>query len=248
MNTQPTVKRVDLAPPATSKEQWEATQNFALLSLGAGLLVALSVLAVTYFASVPALSWVVPAAWVIVALGLWLAFVTVTQFLNVQFVMTQAFGAWLDWQKTQREIARQTLNIETSINVSGAGNTVAVNNAPMQQTMVQENFRIVPLHTERRLVEGIPEPAIAFFVDQYDVRGWSQRAWIDQNIVLPSMNQVVDYDVWRQLVGLIERVEGVPPIQPRQKIKPVLPLDAIKRRLLGPGGEPQVTPQTDAAD
>jgi hypothetical protein len=223
--------------PISANDHWTTVKRFAGLSAGVGAAIALAVLALSYVRVRPDLDWIMPFVWVILATGIWLAFLVITQFLNSQWVLAQTFAEWLEWRESRRKVAEaaaQPVTIQTN-------NGVAVNNG----TIVQNNYRIVTLRTERRLIEGIPEAALAFFIDQYEIRGWSQRAWVDQNMRLPGLNREVDYELWRQLVGLVEKVEGIPPVAPRTKIKPTAPLGEIKQRLLGPVGEVKVIPETD---
>jgi hypothetical protein len=225
---------VDVTSPVSTTEISDTTWQFAQFALGTGGLIALSILSVAYIGRFPELSWLVPVGWAISGLGLWLAFVGVTQFLNAQYVMMETFSQWQLWQETRRRIteaAARPMTIQTNVDARGVGNAVAVHNTPI----VQENIRIVPVHTPHKLIDGIPEAALAFFIDQYEIRSWSQRDWVDQGIRLPGMKEPVDYDIWRQLIGEIEKVEGIPPVKERVKIKPILPLETIKRKLLSDG-------------
>lgn len=223
----------DTHVPVNSGEFTNTTWKFFALTLAGGLTFALAVLGLSYVALEPALGWLVPFTAVILALGAWLSFVAATQFLNMQHVMMESFVQWRAWQETQRDLVMQSTHVQTntSIQVSGEGNLVAFNNMP-QVMPVQEHVRLVPVHTPSKLIDGIPAPTLAFFIDQYNVRGWGQRAWVDQGIRLPGLKEPVNYDIWRMLVGELEKIEGIPPVKPRTKIQPILPLETIKHKLI----------------
>lgn len=125
--------------------------------------------------------------------------------------------------------------INQQIHTTATGKAKVAINAPV----MQENIRLVPVSAPGgKLIEGLPAPAICFFIDQYDVRGWSQRAWVDCGMRIPGLSEPVGYDTWRQLVGVIEKVGGCPPVRERTKIKPLLDLQVIKAKALGPGFAP----------
>lgn len=169
--------------------------------------------------------------WGLLGGSLVIAISLVSALLDARWILIESVAAELDEREAERQAlsgGKTTIN-KTQIDARGMGNAVEVNNAPV------EKIRLVQVRTAGKLIEGIPAPALAFFIDQYDVRGWSQRAWIDQGIRLPGMKEPVDYDTWRQLVGILEKVEAIPPVQPRQKIKPIIPLETIKQKALGSG-------------
>lgn len=159
---------------------------------------------------------------------------------DVRWIVVEPVAAWIDRQEAEAELLRGGNAVINNTNVTASGKAKVAVNAPV----MQERVHLVQVNTPGRLIEDIPAPALAFFVDQYKVRGWSQRAWVDQGIRLPGMDRAVDYETWRQCLGLIERVGGVPPIEARRKITPILDLDTIKRKALASGAQADVIDST----
>lgn len=165
------------------------------------------------------------------AAGLVIAFAWLSAIQDVRWIIVESVAAELDRHEAERQALQggRAVIQHTQVDARGIGNQIAVQQTP------QETIRLVPFHSARKLIDGIPAPAIAFFVDQYEVRGWSQREWVDRGIRLPGMKEPVDYDTWRSLLGILEKVEAIPPVRERTKIKPILDLDVIKHKALGTG-------------
>lgn len=159
------------------------------------------------------------------------AFVLLASVFYAQRIIAETVSAALDYRDAEREALQggRALIQHTQVDARGIGNQIAVQQAP------QETIRLVPFHSARKLIDGLPPAAIAFFIDQYPVRGWSQREWVDRGIRLPGMKEPVDYDTWRNLLSILEKVEAIPPVRERVKVSPILDLDVIKHKALGRG-------------
>ncbi|MBI4785847.1 MAG: hypothetical protein HY782_02235 [Chloroflexi bacterium] len=198
---------------------------FALLSVPLSILAAL--LAYLLLGSPHAAALV--ATCILLSAGLVIAGVLILSLKTSQAMLTDLVASHLDRVDGRHD--RITLT-QTHVDARGVGNNVEVNHAPVEKI---ENTRILVMHKPYPQVEGLPKPALAFFIDQFPIRGWGEREWVDTGMRLPGMKDEVNYDTWRQMPAAIEKVEGIAPVRPRHKIKPILPLETIKRKLLGDG-------------
>lgn len=164
-------------------------------------------------------------------------------------------AGWILVNQIASKIAREAAETERIRAEAAAiqGGTAVIQNTQVNakgraqvaisQPIIQENTRLIPVRTPHKLIDDIPVPAIAFFVDQYDIRGWTQRAWVKQGLRVPGLDREMDYDTWRQMVTLIEKVGGCAPVNQGSKVKAILPLDVIRQKLLSDG-----TDSTDVID
>lgn len=215
-----------------ARERLESTLAF---SVGFGVVVML-VAPIAGALAVVALGWAFATITLLglCAGGLVIVFAWLSAIQDVRWMLVETVGLELDAREAEREALQggRAMIQHTQVDARGIGNQIAVQQVP------QETIRLVPFHSARKLIDGLPPAAIAFFVDQYPIRGWSQREWVDRGIRLPGMKDVCDYDTWRALLGILEKVEAIPPVRERVKIKPILDLDVIKRKALGSGLEP----------
>ncbi len=123
----------------------------------------------------------------------------------------------------------QTVTTVNEFSVKGRGNVVALSNVPVQS---QETIRLIPVKSSNRLIEGVDEKDLRAFVEGIFVRGFSQRAWMGQQ--LPSGRTITtfaDYDSLIQplltagvIVDRKERSAGKLAYSSAEEVKQVLGL------------------------
>ncbi|HZQ09761.1 MAG TPA: hypothetical protein VFD70_24505 [Anaerolineae bacterium] len=123
----------------------------------------------------------------------------------------------------------QTVTTVNEFSVKGRGNVVALSNAPMQS---QETIRLVPVKSSNRLIEGVDEKDLRAFVEGIFVRGFSQRAWMGQQLPTGrTITTFADYDALIQplltagvIVDRKERSAGKLAYSSADEVKEVLGL------------------------
>lgn len=180
------------------KEHLEIARDWALLMGAVGIAAAViaSLLTAAYVAIAPA--WI--QAPLLVAASF--AFVIAIGVLRALGYARQAIAIRLfEFQENQdalREIARITATQVTSVNVKGRANVVSVNSSGGQAV---ETVRLVPLVTQTplRLIDGVQEQDLLYFIQRILIEGWSKRTWLGRE--LPSGKLVSTFSDYDQIVA-----------------------------------------------
>lgn len=187
----------DVSTATTPAEHLQIARDWAVMLGSVGLAAALvaSLLSAAYVALAPlwVLAPLVVAACVlgVIALGVWrtLGF--------ARYAIQSRLYQFESNQETLREIAKIAATTQTTVSVKGRQNVVSVNSTGQ----AVESVRLVPLTTAQpvRVIDGVQEQDLAYFIQRMMIAGWTARAWFGQT--LPSGKQISTFDDYNLLMN-----------------------------------------------
>jgi hypothetical protein len=234
---------VDQPIEAPHREYLKVARDAGLLFTAVAFPFVMTFGALSYAVSVGA------AGWIVYTLGVTLMFAMVPVVLVLKasgaarYYLAMLIADWLEWQETNREIARIRASQVSNVSVKGKQNVVNVNSA-----QVQESIRLVPVRGAgvNRTIDEVLECDLTYFVERAVIVGHTKRVWLGTQ--LPSgklIKDFADYDALIQplvksglLVGRKEKSAGQLISTDASEIKRVLGLPSGNQ--IAPGGASRV--------
>lgn len=211
---------------------------FALV--GGAAVIFTSSLAFAVSSNAPA--WLVLSFFTAFGFAAIIALSIVRALVYARHTLTVLLYEWQQWQEHAREIARISAERLTSVNVKGRSNVVAVNSAGQ----AVENIRLVGLNVNRptRIVDGVDERDLVYFVERIFVRGHSKRAWLGEQ--LPSGKVVSTFADYNSLISPLIKAGLIVDRGERSAGKLITDNAGVMKRVLGlPNGETQETKEVN---